>query len=228
MVHNVLCRRLSSGQQCIYSRCCAQVAWTHAVLIACNALSRMLETLRKWAVQINPFVLLPARPLAHAAVAYSTQFCACASTPLPSSGCPTLHTGHQRCIPVAHPLPALSNAVAAQLCTQVTNGAFLWHGRDLRRMRRALQPPMMHLITCPGAGRLGRGAASLPASALSPPGLASALSTLAEDAAKVREDGVRAAPWGRSRCHCRQREGWREGGAMGKKWVPLPAGGRMA
>ena len=61
----------------------------------------------------------------------------------------------------------------------------MWHGRDLRLMRRPLFPPMMHLITCPGVGNLGRGRASIPLEALQQAGLPSALSTLAEDAVKV-------------------------------------------
>ena len=65
-------------------------------------------------------------------------------------------------------------------------GSFQWHGRDLRLMKRPLFPPMMHLITCPGIGNLGRGQASLPLDALQLAGLPSALSTLAEDAVRVR------------------------------------------
>jgi hypothetical protein len=53
-------------------------------------------------------------------------------------------------------------------------------------MKRPLFPPMMQLISCPGVGNLGRGRAVLPWEALQQAGLPSALSTLAEDAVKVR------------------------------------------
>ncbi len=62
----------------------------------------------------------------------------------------------------------------------------MWHGRDLRQYRRLLSPPLEVLLTCPGAGGLGRGLASLPLAALAEAGLASGLSTLAEDAVAVR------------------------------------------
>jgi hypothetical protein len=32
----------------------------------------------------------------------------------------------------------------------VSHGAFLWHGRDLRNIKRPLFPPMMSLLSCPG------------------------------------------------------------------------------
>ena len=54
-------------------------------------------------------------------------------------------------------------------------------------MERPLFPPMMQFITCPGVGNLGRGQASIPLSSLQQAGLTSALSTLAEDAVKVRD-----------------------------------------
>ena len=43
-------------------------------------------------------------------------------------------------------------------------GALIWHGRDLRRYRRLLSPPLQRLLTCPGVAALGRGVASMPAS----------------------------------------------------------------
>jgi hypothetical protein len=61
----------------------------------------------------------------------------------------------------------------------------LWHGRDLRQYKRLLSPPLEVLLTCPGVGGLGRGLASLPVASLAEAGLASGLSTLAEDAVAV-------------------------------------------
>ena len=43
-------------------------------------------------------------------------------------------------------------------------GALIWHGRDLRRYKRLLSPPLQRLLTCPGTAALGRGVASMPAS----------------------------------------------------------------
>lgn len=43
-------------------------------------------------------------------------------------------------------------------------GALIWHGRDLRRYKRLLSPPLQRLLTCPGTAALGRGLASMPAS----------------------------------------------------------------
>lgn len=63
-------------------------------------------------------------------------------------------------------------------------GEFLWHGRDLRAMKRPLFPPMMSLLTCPGNAYMGRGQASLPASSLQHASLPSVLGTLAEDAVR--------------------------------------------
>eukprot|EP00798_Chlamydomonas_sp_ICE-L_P016544 gene16544-22773_t len=63
-----------------------------------------------------------------------------------------------------------------------------WHGRDLRNFRRTLFPPMLNLLTCPGHGNLGRGQACIPSSSLKTAGLASALSTLAEDAVKAASE----------------------------------------
>ncbi|KAG2484764.1 hypothetical protein HYH03_016418 [Edaphochlamys debaryana] len=76
-------------------------------------------------------------------------------------------------------------ALRAPEILKVANGAFLWHGRDLRNIRRPLFPPMMNLLSCPGHATLGRGQAALPAALLAQAGLASALSTLAEDAVKA-------------------------------------------
>lgn len=65
-------------------------------------------------------------------------------------------------------------------------GTMLWHGRDLRQYKRLLSPPLEVLLTCPGVGGLGRGLASIPIASLVEAGLASGLSTLAEDAVAVR------------------------------------------
>ncbi|GAX83431.1 hypothetical protein CEUSTIGMA_g10856.t1 [Chlamydomonas eustigma] len=76
-------------------------------------------------------------------------------------------------------------ALRAPEILKVTHGSYVWHGRDLRLMKRPLFPPMMQLISCPGIGNLGRGRAALPWEALLQAGLPSALSTLAEDAVKA-------------------------------------------
>lgn len=68
----------------------------------------------------------------------------------------------------------------------VSAGVMLWHGRDLRQYKRLLSPPVEVLLTCPGVGGLGRGLASIPVTSLVEAGLASGLSTLAEDAVAVR------------------------------------------
>ncbi|KAG2436369.1 hypothetical protein HXX76_006676 [Chlamydomonas incerta] len=76
-------------------------------------------------------------------------------------------------------------ALRAPEILKVSHGAFLWHGRDLRNIKRPLFPPMMNLLSCPGHATLGRGQAALPLPLLQQAGLASALSTLAEDAVKA-------------------------------------------
>ncbi|KXZ44556.1 hypothetical protein GPECTOR_65g174 [Gonium pectorale] len=76
-------------------------------------------------------------------------------------------------------------ALRAPEVLKVSHGAFLWHGRDLRNYKRPLFPPMMNLLSCPGYATLGRGQAALPRPLLQQAGLASALSTLAEDAVKA-------------------------------------------
>ena len=63
-----------------------------------------------------------------------------------------------------------------------------WHGRDLRQYRRLLSPPLERLLTCPGSAALGRGLASIPLASLREAGLASTLSTLAEDAVTAAAD----------------------------------------
>ena len=76
-------------------------------------------------------------------------------------------------------------ALRAPEILKVTHGAFVWHGRDLRLMKRSLFPPMMTLVSCPGVGSLGRGLASIPLTLLREAGLPSTLSTLAEDAVRA-------------------------------------------
>jgi hypothetical protein len=71
----------------------------------------------------------------------------------------------------------------------------LWHGRDLRQYKRLLSPPLEVLLTCPGVGGLGRGLASLPVASLAEAGLASGLSTLAEDAVAVSHRSTTATWW---------------------------------
>ncbi|GIL90961.1 hypothetical protein Vretimale_17091 [Volvox reticuliferus] len=79
-------------------------------------------------------------------------------------------------------------ALRAPEVLKVSHGAFLWHGRDLRNIRRPLFPPMMSLLSCPGHATLGRGQAALPLPLLQQAGLASGLSTLAEDAVKAASE----------------------------------------
>lgn len=57
------------------------------------------------------------------------------------------------------------SGASAQKCDGSTfAGALIWHGRDLRRYKRLLSPPLQRLLTCPGTAALGRGVASMPAS----------------------------------------------------------------
>ncbi|GIL57651.1 hypothetical protein Vafri_12844, partial [Volvox africanus] len=79
-------------------------------------------------------------------------------------------------------------ALRAPEVLKVSHDAFLWHGRDLRNIRRPLFPPMMSLLSCPGHATLGRGQAALPLPMMQQAGLASALSTLAEDAVKAASE----------------------------------------
>mmetsp|Transcript_6724 Transcript_6724/g.14841 ORF Transcript_6724/g.14841 Transcript_6724/m.14841 type:complete len:727 (-) Transcript_6724:464-2644(-) len=79
-------------------------------------------------------------------------------------------------------------ALRAPEILKVTNGSFIWHGRDLRNMKRTMFPPMLRFITCPGLGNLGRGQAAIPVTSLRQAGLPSTLSTLAEDAVKAASE----------------------------------------
>lgn len=76
----------------------------------------------------------------------------------------------------------------ARIPARAHAGSFLWHGRDLRAIKRPLFPPMMSLLTCPGHGHMGRGQASIPISSLQHAGLPSTLSTLAEDAVRAASE----------------------------------------
>lgn len=61
--------------------------------------------------------------------------------------------------------PVASNALRAiNVSVNACTGALIWHGRDLRRYKRLLSPPLQRLLTCPGTAALGRGLASMPAS----------------------------------------------------------------
>jgi len=42
-------------------------------------------------------------------------------------------------------------ALTAPELLKSTRGAMVWHGRDLRRYRRLLSPPLQRLLSCPGA-----------------------------------------------------------------------------
>lgn len=60
-----------------------------------------------------------------------------------------------------HPHVVFTNAMSD---TSLVTGALIWHGRDLRRYKRLLSPPLQRLLTCPGTAALGRGVAAMPAS----------------------------------------------------------------
>jgi len=45
-------------------------------------------------------------------------------------------------------------ALTAPELLKSTRGAMVWHGRDLRRYRRLLSPPLQRLLSCPGAPAL--------------------------------------------------------------------------
>lgn len=77
-------------------------------------------------------------------------------------------------------------ALRAPEVLRANRGTLMWHGRDLRQYKRLLSPPLQRLLTCPGSASLGRGLASIPWEAVKQSGLASTLSTLAEDAVTVR------------------------------------------
>ncbi|KAK9865083.1 hypothetical protein WJX84_002741 [Apatococcus fuscideae] len=82
-----------------------------------------------------------------------------------------------------HTVRSLLAALQAPEILKSTQGALIWHGRDLRRYRRLLSPPLQRLLTCPGTAALGRGVAVMPASSSVSP--ASALAHLASDAVRA-------------------------------------------
>lgn len=63
-----------------------------------------------------------------------------------------------------HTVRTILAALQAPEILKSTSGALIWHGRDLRRYKRLLSPPLQRLLTCPGTAALGRGIASMPAS----------------------------------------------------------------
>lgn len=78
----------------------------------------------------------------------------------------------------------LASLQAAEILKS-TDGALIWHGRDLRRYRRLLSPPLQRLLTCPGVAALGRGVASMPASYAHQMGPGHSLMRLASDAVRA-------------------------------------------
>lgn len=50
-----------------------------------------------------------------------------------------------------HTVRTVLAALTAPELLKSTRGALVWHGRDLRRYRRLLSPPLQRLLTCPGA-----------------------------------------------------------------------------
>ncbi|MEW5307186.1 MAG: hypothetical protein WDW36_009594 [Sanguina aurantia] len=79
-------------------------------------------------------------------------------------------------------------ALKAPELLKVTDGVFVWHGRGLRSVKRAMSQPMMDLLSCPGQGALGRGQATIPQESLQKLGLKASLSMLAEDAVKAASE----------------------------------------
>ncbi|KAK9846543.1 hypothetical protein WJX81_006281 [Elliptochloris bilobata] len=84
-----------------------------------------------------------------------------------------------------HTVRTVLAALTAPELLKSTRGALVWHGRDLRRYRRLLSPPLQRLLTCPGTAALGRGAAAMPAAAADRLGAPGALAHLASDAVRA-------------------------------------------
>ena len=80
-------------------------------------------------------------------------------------------------------MPTLLHDHCLILVMPLMTGALIWHGRDLRRYRRLLSPPLQRLLTCPGTAALGRGVAAMPTSSSVSP--ASALAHLSSDAVRA-------------------------------------------
>jgi len=86
-----------------------------------------------------------------------------------------------------HSVHSVMQAVCAREVLKSSRGALMWHGRDLRHYKRLLSPPLQQLLTCPGTAVLGRGLASMPATAAANMGSkgAEALLHLASDAVRA-------------------------------------------
>ncbi|KAK9810099.1 hypothetical protein WJX72_004870 [[Myrmecia] bisecta] len=84
-----------------------------------------------------------------------------------------------------HTVRSILAALQAPEILKSTAGALIWHGRDLRRYRRLLSPPIQRLLTCPGTAALGRGVASMPAAYVNQMGASQALMHLASDAVRA-------------------------------------------
>lgn len=81
-----------------------------------------------------------------------------------------------------HTVRTVLAALQAPEILKSNAGPLMWHGRDLRRYRRLLSPPLQRLLTCPGVAALGRGGASLPLETFWKYPLCGALKQLASDA----------------------------------------------
>ena len=86
-----------------------------------------------------------------------------------------------------HSVHSVMQAVCSREVLKSSRGALMWHGRDLRHYKRLLSPPLQQLLTCPGTAVLGRGLASMPATAAANMGGkgAEALLHLASDAVRA-------------------------------------------
>ncbi|DBA92080.1 hypothetical protein WJX77_001940 [Trebouxia sp. C0004] len=98
-----------------------------------------------------------------------------------------------------HTVRTILASLQAPEILKSTSGALIWHGRDLRRYKRLLSPPLQRLLTCPGTAALGRGVASMPASYAHQMGPGQSLMHLASDAVRAAaespflEEAVRKA-----------------------------------
>lgn len=84
-----------------------------------------------------------------------------------------------------HTVRTILASLQAPEILKSTAGALIWHGRDLRRYKRLLSPPLQRLLTCPGTAALGRGVASMPASYAHQMGAGQSLMHLASDAVRA-------------------------------------------
>lgn len=67
----------------------------------------------------------------------------------------------------------------------VCAGTVVWHGKELRRYRRLMSPPLQQLLTSQGTAVLGRGVASAPEEYARQAGLQGTLMHLASDAVRA-------------------------------------------